>query len=193
MGEGWNEDLPKDESLRAALATWSTEDLYARLQSLDPQRASELHPNDRFRVIRGIELSTLLGQPMSQVLTRRAAPRATHAGAFKPLIVVVDPPRDVLHARIAQRTALMLRQGLVDEVRALLKSGVDPRCKPMRSIGYQQVVSLLDGTLTEGQVVEHIVFATRQYAKRQSTWFRKVEAIFRIPAAKLPLLIDLMK
>ena len=70
----------------------------------------------------------------------------------------------------------MIKSGLVDEVKNILQSGCEKNVRPMQSIGYKQVVQMLDGEIKESELAEKILFATRQYAKRQYTWFKKVEA-----------------
>jgi tRNA A37 N6-isopentenylltransferase MiaA len=83
----------------------------------------------------------------------------------------LHPPRAELETRIKERTAAMLRNGLIEETQALLRSGVPAGCPPMGSIGYVQARAVLDGPLTVGQAQEEITLRTRQYAKRQRTWF----------------------
>lgn len=174
LGQGFHADLPSDAALRADLGRESTPALYARLEQLDPTRASELHPNDRFRIVRSLELVILLGKPLRAAgLT---AGRERDATAY---LVVLNPERAALHQRIATRAEAMLAAGLVAEVRALLESGVDPGCKPMQSIGYAQVVAALQGRLPWAELPAAIAAATRQYAKRQDTWFRKLDADLR--------------
>jgi tRNA dimethylallyltransferase len=91
-------------------------------------------------------------------------------------MILIAPDRRILHERIQVRTSEMLQSGLEREVRELLRSGVDPDCKPMQSIGYKQLIAVIQGRLDLSQVEEKISVATRQYAKRQTTWFKKVPA-----------------
>lgn len=177
IGRGWHSDLPKDEALRAALQEQGSAELYATLQSLDPVRAAALHPNDRFRVVRALELVTLLGKTLGEAgLT---APAGQDPGAW---ILVLEPPRAELHERIERRAASMVALGLVDEVRALVSAGVAVDCKPMRSIGYLETTRMIRGDLAPGELARAITVATRRYAKRQMTWNRKVEADLRLPS-----------
>jgi tRNA dimethylallyltransferase len=165
--ENWH-DLPKSESLRQELESWSNEALHKRLEELDPQRAAQLHRNDRYRLQRAVEIVMLTGQPLS-AQTPQSDERK------KAFAIRVLCPRPLLQERSRQRIDQMLKAGLVDEVRQLLAAGVDPRCKPMQSIGYAQVVEFLEGRISEADLPEHIQIATRQYAKRQETWFNKVQ------------------
>ena len=175
LGGGWNEDLPKDEALRKELQTVDSAVLHDRLKILDPVRARALHPNDRFRVIRALELVTLLGRPLHEAGLDASSPSDDSA-----FIVVLDPPRADLHERIERRTSNMVDAGLIDEVKGLLSMGVSPTCKPMRSIGYKEAVAVITGALPEVGLTDAINVTTRQYAKRQCTWFRKVTADLRV-------------
>lgn len=168
IGAAWDEGLPKDESLRVELSGRSSDELFAELEALDPMRAKQLHRNDRFRVIRALEINKILGAP---VRTSEKSMPAAHTPAR---VIVMDPPRGILHQQIEARVRAMLASGLVEEVRSLLASGIDPHCKPMQSIGYAQVVEFLAGGLDEEELAASIAAATRQYAKRQCTWFKKV-------------------
>lgn len=175
LGSGWSADLPKSDTLRAELETAPTPELFERLRRLDPVRASEIHANDRFRVVRSLELVTLLGKPLREAgMTAAGAP---DANAY---VLVLDPDRAELHRRIALRTKAMLAAGLLDEVRALLAAGVARTCKPMGSIGYLEAGAVLEGLLPLASFEEAVVVATRRYAKRQCTWNRKVVAEARL-------------
>ncbi len=165
--ENWH-DLPKSAELRQELETWTNEQLQSRLTELDPKRAAQLHSNDRFRLQRALEIVQLTGIPMHEQ-------KAVAGEKHRAFAIRVVCPRPLLVERIRLRVGLMLEAGLIAEVSALLASGVDPTCKPMQSIGYAQVVDFLQGKITEQQLPEQIEIATRQYAKRQETWFQKVQ------------------
>lgn len=165
--DAWH-DLPKDEGLRAELEKLSTEELRLRLEALDPARAAEIHANDRFRLERAVEVATLLGHSVKDL----SAPASRREEAC---VIRVECLRSVLHQRIALRTQEMLQSGLIEEVKSLLDAGVAPDCKAMQSIGYHEVVKYLQGQLDFRDLETAIVIATRQYAKRQDTWFRKIK------------------
>jgi tRNA dimethylallyltransferase len=167
LGDAWDDDVPSDEELRKKLNSRSSEDLFAELLRIDPRRAGQLHQNDRFRVVRALEINILTGHPVPSV--SRAEPvQRSHLAVF------LNPPRALLHERINQRTHKMLAAGVVQEVRRLISQGVDPFCKPMQAIGYKQVVAMIQGDLDDMNLEDEIATATRQYAKRQVTWFKKV-------------------
>jgi tRNA dimethylallyltransferase len=165
--EKWH-DLPKDEELRQQLNLLTTLEIRDRLLHLDPQRAAVLHPNDRFRLLRALEVVTLLGHPVS------ALPPQT-GDRDRAFVVRVRAERTILRERIARRVQAMLSLGLIEEVQDLLAQGVDPHCKPMQSIGYAEVVDYLRVGGTKEELMEKISIATRQYAKRQETWFKQVK------------------
>ena len=167
-GGGFHQDLPKDEALRHDLAKLSNEQLKEKLASLDPKRAAQLHVNDRFRLIRALELCLLVGGGWQEKL---APQKEDRDGAY---VYYLRPPRPLLHERIKIRAAKMLEDGLILEVEKLLSMGVLKDCKPMQSIGYKQACDYLSGLIPEAQLCQKIEAATRQYAKRQITWFNKV-------------------
>lgn len=167
QGRGFH-DLPHNPELRASLNKLSSEVLYQQLQQCDPQRASDLHPNDKVRISRALELHQLTGQTFSE---SSAGPAPVSFPAE--LNLYLKLPREILHQRIEQRTDQMLLQGLVDEVSHILSLGYHGDLKPLQSIGYKQVVLFLEGKLPEAELRNRILFATRQYAKRQCTWFNK--------------------
>lgn len=166
-GDGFHDNLPKDEHLRARLQKKDPKHLYMLLKRLDPERARELHPNDQFRIIRALELRILLGHSIKQLQGHTSQLRE------QAKVVYLNPDRAKLRERINLRVKNMLEQGLVDEVRRLLDSGVKDTSHPMKTIGYRQVVDVLCHQAPQ-QDLEHKIFvATCQYAKRQRTWFKK--------------------
>jgi tRNA dimethylallyltransferase len=149
----------------AALHGWPA--LHAQLARVDPVTASRLAPHDAQRVQRALEVWRLTGRPLSQVQGQRAQP------ALALTLIALEPDdRGWLHERIAQRFEQMLRDGLLDEVRALRARGdLSPRSPSMRCVGYRQAWTALDsGEL--GDLRERGIAATRQLAKRQLTWLR---------------------
>lgn len=161
-------DLPKDNQLRVELGKMSLEDLRGELDRLDPQRSVEIHGNDRFRLQRAVEVAKLLGHSVKDL----EAPTSRRDEAF---VIHMNVPRPTLHERIRLRSKKMLVQGLIEEVSGLLAAGVDPQSKPMQSIGYLEVTKFLQKELDRNEVEEAIIIATRQYAKRQETLFRKMK------------------
>ncbi len=168
-------DLPHSPTLRSELSALSNDELFKRLQIVDPERALKIHQNDHFRLARALEIFTLTGKTMAELT--EAPSKESQQDA---IIITIDPDRKILHQRIASRTEKMLEEGLVEEVKQILASGVPPTAKPFSTIGYKQVLAFLQGHLEAGQLHEQILFATRQLAKRQCTWFHKIPSDIRL-------------
>ena len=178
----------KDESLRAELEAFADQEgneaLHARLAKVDPVTAAKHPVQDRLRVIRALEIHALTGKPASEH-------REQHAFAtdrYEYDLVVLNPERARVYAAINERTAKMFASGLVEETRALVAKGYR-EAAPMRAVGYLQALQVVEGTLTHGKAIEDTAQATRHYAKRQLTWFKKEKgARYVLPADALRLI-----
>lgn len=182
--DGLQELPPADAAVRAAIdaqaAAQGWPALHAELAQVDAASAARLAPNDSQRIQRALEVYRLTGQPLS----------ALHANAKTilpplPLQLVALEAQDKswLHQRIAQRTALMLQQGLLAEVEKLKNRGDLHLDMPaMRCVGYRQTWQMLAGDLPERELAERISIATRQLAKRQMTWLRSMPKRQILPA-----------
>lgn len=176
--------LPSDPAVRAALQAQldenGAESLHARLASVDPVTAARLHPNDTRRVIRALEIHQLTGQPMSahQTPTDADAPYAFQ-------LYAIDWPRAELHARINLRVEQMMREGLLDEVEGLLRSGIDASMQSMQGLGYKELIPVIQGHADLKAAVEQIKTGTRNYARRQLIWFRRDKRIRWISSDQL--------
>ena len=163
---------------RAAVEGWAL--LHAELAALDPESAARIHPNDPQRLIRALEVYQVSGMTMSahrRQQARLASSLEGSGGRQLPYTVaqlaVAPLQRQVLHERIAQRFALMLEQGLIDEVEALRQRGdLHTGLPSMRTVGYRQVWEYLEGQGSQAHMQERGIIATRQLAKRQLTWLR---------------------
>lgn len=180
-----------DPTLRARLDTQMREhglaSLHARLAEVDPEAARRIHPNDPQRIQRALEVYELSGSPLSAHFAQ-ADPDWRPLRLLK--LAVAPRDRAVLHARIEQRFAQMLEQGLVAEVERLYARGdLGLHLPAIRAVGYRQVWQYLAGELSYAQMRERAVVATRQYAKRQLTWLRS-EADLVWLDADAPGLID---
>lgn len=191
-------DLPSaDDDLRAQLLqearTHGWPSLHQQLQTLDPQAARLIHPNNRQRVLRALEVIRLSGQPISR-LWREQSRSADHADNIEDYpyftrwqaderselpytvvqLAIAPAERTELHDRIRARFMQMLNQGFLDEVAGLRNRGdLTPDLPSMRCVGYRQAWAFLDGQFDRGELVERGIAATRQLAKRQLTWLRK--------------------
>ncbi len=171
--QGWTlADSPRNEVLRTELHTIAAHEgngaVHQILASCDAVSASRLHPNDLVRVIRAIEVFKTTGTPISE-LNRRNRVDGTKYSVVQ---FGFAWPRSELYSRIDNRVRTMMEGGFPCEVERLLSSGVTRECPGMRSLGYCDVADMLHGLLTKDQVIATISLKTRQYAKRQITWFK---------------------
>ncbi|MGZ8441754.1 MAG: tRNA (adenosine(37)-N6)-dimethylallyltransferase MiaA, partial [Candidatus Deferrimicrobiaceae bacterium] len=162
--------LPRDPCVREELARrWETEGgkaLHAELARIDPETAARVHPSDRLRVVRALEIAAVAGIPPSRARAAWSSP-ATAGGR---LFLALWPDRETLYRWIDARTEEMFQGGLPEEVRGLLARGFDRSLKPMMALGYRHAVAhLLDGVPLP-ETIEAVKRDTRRYAKRQMTW-----------------------
>lgn len=181
-------ELPKAEPeirkrLDKELAEKGKQAMHARLQSIDPESAIRIHPNDPQRVQRALEVYEISGKPMTYFF--KQAQR--NAIPFKPLKIIIAPEdRKLLHLRIAKRFKLMVDQGLIDEVSTLYNRGdLTVDLPSIRAVGYRQTWAYLEGEYDLDTMIEKGIIATRQLAKRQFTWLRReVDALQFISSEK---------
>ena len=158
--------------LQAELGECGSAVLHARLQEVDPVAAARIHPNDPQRILRALEVYLTVGVPISAL--QRAKPIPPLTGCIHWILAPASRP--ALHARLAHRFAVMLERGLINEVAGLRARGdLDLNRPAMRAVGYRAVWRFLEGELSRPSMVDEAVAATRQLAKRQFTWFRRVE------------------
>lgn len=167
-------------TLRAELTAFANKHgkaaLHNRLTQMDPVSAAQIPPGNIQRVMRALEISLLAGQPAS------ALRKNTFQGIFpaeKALFVYLNWDKELLNKRIEQRTEAML-DGMAEETKALLDQGFAPTCPALKSLGYAQILQWITGEKTRQETFERIVTLTRQYAKRQRTWFNRYQNILRI-------------
>lgn len=157
------------DDVRGRLQAKGAEALHAILSQKDPETAATLRPGDGQRIARALEIFEATGQSI-RIFQARQGPVAIDPE--KALKIVVLPERALLRQRIDRRFAGMLESGAVEEVRALLSLDLKPEMPAMKAIGVPQIAALLLGTMSKLEVIETASAATRQYAKRQMTWFR---------------------
>ena len=171
-------DLPqRSEQVRARLRqsrlTHPPQHLYRILRRLDPQSATRISSGDEQKLIRAIEVCLLAKRPLSEAHRSGRAPLQ----GWHPLKIGLTPQREALYARIEARTESMLEQGWLEEVRVLVASGLPEDAKPFDFIGYRELRSVLRGESRLDDARLAIRQATRRYAKRQLTWFRREPAV----------------
>ncbi len=165
--------LPSDPSIReqlqAAMAADGPAAMHARLAAVDPQAARRLHPNDRYRILRALEVQAVTGE---SIFTHHDA-HGFGQSRYDTLKIGLTLPREELYNRIDGRVDLMLNQGLEEEVRGLLAQGYDPGLKSMQSLGYRHLSAVIREKLPLEEAVGILKRDHRRYAKRQMTWFRR--------------------
>ena len=172
-GHGYAPGTTGGETRRLLERRWDDEGgevLFAELRSIDPESAAALHPNDKKRVIRALEVYRETGKTMSRhnADTRLVPPR------YEPVyLVLAYADREEMKRIIDLRVDRMVAQGLFDEVRALVESGVPRTATAMQAIGYKECLGCLAGECTQDEAVAEIKLRSRQYAKRQLTWLRR--------------------
>ncbi|WP_116653919.1 tRNA (adenosine(37)-N6)-dimethylallyltransferase MiaA [Pelagibacterium sediminicola] len=141
----------------------------ALLAERDPQAAARIGVADPQRVVRALSVLYATGRPLSAFQKDN---EESLLQGYELEKIVLMPERGLLRRRIAERFAAMMERGAVEEVRALLALDLDPSLPAMKAIGVNEIVAMLAGEISREEAIERAVTATRQYAKRQSTWFR---------------------
>jgi tRNA dimethylallyltransferase len=187
LREGLFEGPGRDEGLRAALRAQLEAEgpaaLHAALAVVDPAMAARLAPADHVRVLRALEVYRLTGRPLSDWHAEDARRRAA-LGPLLPL-VVLTPPRDWLDARINARVDSMIAAGWLEEARALHQLALPPHSPARKALGYRTLFEVIEGRLSRAAAVEQIKLATRQFARRQGTWFRGQRAVVAVETPDL--------
>jgi tRNA dimethylallyltransferase len=167
---GLREELERQAEAQGEWALWE------RLRELDPATAARLHVNDRRRVIRAIEVVRLTGRPLSALQQEhdQAAPATVP-------VYAIQRPREVLRGRINERVVSMFASGLVEEVERLRSLTPGWNAVPAQGVGYLEVSEMLGGRMSRSEAVERTQARTRQFAKRQETWFRGLAEVCSFP------------
>lgn len=149
----------------------ATGDLHSNLKESDPESASRIHENDRYRIVRALEVHALTGISLSDHFRRQKE----ECGDGLPGLVRIglDMDREHLRARIMERTGEMYDAGWPDEVTGLLEDGSDPDCPGLQTLGYPETIRFVRGEIDLRTATDKIALLTGQYARRQMTWFRK--------------------
>lgn len=165
-GEG---NLVVREKYKKLAAERGNEYVFSVLQKIDPQTAEKLHPNDLKRVIRAIEISEN-GKLKSDI-------KDDYTPKYDYIAFSIDRDRDDLYNRINQRVDKMIENGLEDEVRKLIRKGITLQNQCMQGIGYKEIYAYLTGEYSLDEAIEKIKLNTRHYAKRQITFFKKLDRL----------------
>lgn len=155
--------------IRQRLQTEGADALHRELVEVDPAMAQRLSPGDGQRIVRALEVFRATGRSIAE-FQKQSGPQLVDPDRARKLVVL--PDRTVLHDRINRRFEQMMDEGAIEEVEALLSLGLKPEMPAMKAIGVAQIANMLAGRITRHEAVERASAATRQYAKRQMTWFR---------------------
>lgn len=176
----------RDPALRAALEAEAAgnglEALFRELEQVDPAYARKVRSRDRVRIIRALEVYRLTGRPLSEHFLGTASP----TGGYRLVRTGLRLERPALCRRIEDRVDRMFERGLVEEVRELVRRGVRQDAPPFKALGYRHVLAHLRGELSLEEAKALTKQDTRRYAKRQMTWFRKMEGVVWFSAADGP-------
>jgi len=165
------------ESLRRECELCGTERVYERLKRLDPESAKRIHPKDRVRLIRALEIIHVKGLRPSDL----QAHHGFRERPFRVLKLYLDMDRQGLYERINRRSVDMIEAGLVEETKRLLNEGYSAELKPMKSIGYRHMVKYIQSEWSLEEALRGLQRDTRRYAKRQWTWYKADREALWIP------------
>ena len=182
-------DLELRESLRSECEIYGPVRLYERLKQLDPEAAQKIHPNDRVRVTRALEIIHMTNKRPSD-LSRQHGLRNRDLNALK---FCLEIERKQLYNRINERSIAMIEAGLAEETEGLLSRGYSPGLKPMKAIGYRHMVKYLKRDCSLAEAIYNLQRDTRRYAKRQLTWFRADPEFSWVSPEDLNLILDKIK
>lgn len=164
------EDAALRESLNKQYDDIGGEAMLEHLRGFDPERAAKLHPADKRRIVRAVEIYILTGETITRH-DEETKKRPKRYDAVKIALTFAD--RAVLYDRINARVDKMVSDGLFDEVKGLLDSGLSPSCTSMQAIGYKEPAAYFRGEMSRDEAIELIKLSSRRYAKRQLTWLRR--------------------
>lgn len=160
------------ERLRQEMKLYGTQYLHDELRRVDPDAAARIHPNDSHRLVRALEVWRFAGVPISSLQKQPGL-----EPPYRPLMIGLTMEREALYRRIEDRIDSMLAKGLIEEVEALLESGISREAVSMQGLGYRQLAAYLQGECTLDEAVCLLKRDTRRFAKRQLTWFRRDKRI----------------
>jgi tRNA dimethylallyltransferase len=173
LSEGVVEIVSEDMAIRDTLDKELEEEgatrMHERLRKIDPLEAAKIHPNNKQRVLRALEIYYLTGKTKSELIRTGSHIRSKHAFDYLCLL----PERKKLYAMINGRVDAMIKSGLVEEIKSLAHAGFADDIRKANVIGYSELLDYIDGNLSLHEAVAVIKQNTRRYAKRQITWFRK--------------------
>jgi len=165
----------KQKEIRKKLENEKTEKLYERLKEIDPLISKKIHPNDRYRIIRAIEIYQITGKNMSFWQSQKPEKTLNDLGEILYFILMRD--RNQIYERIEKRIEKMFENGWIDEVKKLKEESFEEDLKFKAPIGYKEIIDYLDGKYNFEEIKKMILKKTKEYARKQIIWFKKEEGI----------------
>jgi tRNA dimethylallyltransferase len=176
-GDFISENLPKDEKVRAELEeearTRGLQSLHREMAERDPAGAARIHPNDKVRVLRALELFRLTGLSPAELY----AGARKMGGTLRIVYFAITLPREQLYKKIENRVAAQFHSGYPEEVKWLLAHGYSRKLPALSGFGYRELVMFLDGSITFDEALQGDIKSTKAFSRRQMTWFRKFHPI----------------
>ena len=160
----------------------TTNELYSKLKKADSESGERIHKNDRYRIVRALEIFELTGTPMSEHFRRHHG--TSRNGMLELVKIGLDMEREQLRTRIAERTEVMYDAGWPEEVSGLLDNGAEAGSPGLETLGYPDTIRFVRGELSRDAAIGNIAVLTGQYAKRQMTWFRKETGVTWLDAGR---------
>jgi len=160
-------DFKIKENLKNQAKESGLEIMYSKLKKIDPDAASKIMPNDKQRIIRALEVHEITGKPISSFWNK------SKSIDFTPVKICLTMHRELLYQRINKRVESMLKNGFINEVKILRQKGYSFNLNALKTVGYKEINLYLEGEFSYTEMVEQIKRKTRNYAKRQITWFKK--------------------
>lgn len=189
---GLAKGAPADSTIRRQLQLTLSQSglagMYEQLVQEDPEAARRIHPNDRYRILRALEVYRITGQS----IFKHHEAHGFRNPRFDVLTLGLTMPREQLYERINRRVDAMIAEGLKDEVQQLLDRGYTAQLKSMQSLGYRHMIAHLQDRIPWSQTVETLKRDHRRYAKRQLTWFRAHEGVHWLAPHQIEAAIDLV-
>lgn len=178
---------PADKEIRKRLEKEPLSTLYSRLSTLDPEAAKKIHPNDKKRIIRALEVYELTGKTISKLQENRK--QNTEHRTQDYILIGLNLPREELYRRIEERVDKMIEKGLIEEVKGLLAKGYSKDIPSFQALGYKEVVEYLDGKWSKEEMIAEFKKRTRHFARRQMTWFKRFKNVnwFEVSGLLKPL------
>ncbi len=168
--------VPANKKIRERLEKEQLSTLYLRLSTIDPKAAKKMHPNDRKRIVRALEVYELAGKPISE-LQEEGRRQKAEGRRQKDILIGLSLPRVQLYRRIEERIDTMIEKGLIEEVKNLLEKGYSKDLRSFQALGYKEVVEYLDGKRSKEQMIAELKKRTRHFARRQMTWFKRFKDV----------------